>query len=107
MYFLNLIKIKLIKQVNEIKAGLEADKVNTDEKKECASKPPQGVSPVITYQEILAKAKEYKSLTAKKQSIRKRGFHRAVKRGEQWALLESFYKQTMNSIYEQMFGLKK
>lgn len=40
----------------------------------------------------------------RRRPIRKRGFHRAIKRGETWALMEIKMRETMNSLAGQMFA---
>lgn len=37
------------------------------------------------------------------RSIRKRGYHRALKRGEPWAVCEQAYKEMINGLWADMY----
>lgn len=38
-----------------------------------------------------------------KRSIRKKGFNRAIRRGESWAIYEQTVKNTLNSVVKQLY----
>lgn len=62
----------------------KADRINFGETKGCMLASPRGAKP-----------------------IRKKGFHRALKRGEIWAHMDAAHKRMMEDVCRSMYGMTR